>query len=241
MNEGGVVEVFAPAPPGTHPPLDFPDYRSTRLRHPNHDPLRLDPSKLDCGELAGPLFGEGTVAESDADLTIGPSGDAVGQRIIVTGRLLDGDGQPISGSLVELWQANASGRYRHVADNWPGALDPNFTGAGRFLTDADGTYRFTTIRPGAYPWGNHPNAWRPAHIHFSLFGRAFTQRLVTQMYFPGDPLFPFDPIFNSVRDPKARERMISRFDLDTTVPDWALAYNWDIVLRGPDETPPDVD
>ncbi len=136
-------------------------------------------------------------------MTIGPDGEAVGQRIIVTGRLLDAGGRPIAGSLIELWQANASGRYRHVSDGWPGTLDPNFTGAGRCLTDADGTYRFTTIRPGAYPWGNHPNAWRPAHLHFSLFGRSFTQRLVTQMYFPDDPLFFQDPIYLSVPEPIA--------------------------------------
>jgi protocatechuate 3,4-dioxygenase, beta subunit len=155
--------------------------------------------------------------------------------------VLDEDGRPIPGALVEVWQANAAGRYAHEVDRHPAPLDPNFTGAGRTITDGEGRYRFVTIKPGAYPWKNHPNAWRPAHIHFSLFGRAFTQRLVTQMYFPGDPLFPFDPIFNSVRDAKARERMISRFDLDATVPDWALAYQWDIVLRGPDETPPDPD
>ena len=134
-------------------------------------------------------------------------------------------------SLVEVWQANAAGRYHHAGDQHPAPLDPNFTGAGRTLTDADGAYRFVTIKPGAYPWQNHPNAWRPAHIHFSLFGRSFVQRLVTQMYFPGDPLFPFDPIFNSVRDPAARERLVAGFDLETTEPEWALAYRFDIVLR----------
>jgi protocatechuate 3,4-dioxygenase beta subunit len=140
-----------------------------------------------------------------------------------------------------VWQCNAAGRYIHPVDQHPAPLDPNFTGAGRIVTDADGNYRFVTIKPGAYPWGNHLNAWRPAHIHFSLLGPSFLTRLVTQMYFPGDPLFPFDPIFNSVPDAKGRERMVSRFDMDTTKPEWALGYIWDIVLRGPDATPLDND
>jgi protocatechuate 3,4-dioxygenase beta subunit len=155
--------------------------------------------------------------------------------------VLEEDGRPVRDTLVEVWQCNSTGRYRHGGDQHPAPLDPNFTGLGRCLTDAEGRYRFVTIKPGAYPWGNHENAWRPAHIHFSLFGRAFTQRLVTQMYFPGDPLFAHDPIFNSVRDPAARERMICAFDLDATEPQWALAYRWDIVLRGPRATPPDED
>jgi len=230
------IETFAPAPPGTHPPLDSPGYRSTHLRHPNRDPLQLDAGKLDRAELGGPLFGEGVVTDADADLTIGPDGEAVGQRIIVTGRLLDAGGQPIANSLVELWQANASGRYRHVSDRWPGTLDPNFTGNGRCLTDADGTYRFTTIRPGAYPWGNHPNAWRPAHLHFSLFGRSFTQRLVTQMFFPDDPLFFQDPIYDAVPE-RSRRALIAAYDHDTTIAEWALGFRFDMVLRGPDRTP----
>jgi protocatechuate 3,4-dioxygenase, beta subunit len=155
----------------------------------------------------------------------------------VHGRVLDGDGRPVSNSLVEIWQANAAGRYTHQGDGHPAPLDPNFGGAGRCLTDDEGRYRFVTIKPGAYPWGNHRNAWRPAHIHFSLFGPAFATRLITQMYFPGDPLFGQDPIFNSVRDPEARQRMISAFDLKTTEPEWALAYRFDIVLRGRDATP----
>ena len=224
--------------PNVHPPLDSPDYRSTRLRHPK-EPLVYLPETV--SETTGPQLGELRFGELDHDLTRQHAGPPLGERIIVSGRLLDGDGRPIRDSLVEIWQANAAGRYRHRWDTWDAPLDPNFSGAGRCVTDADGRYEFVTVKPGPYPWGNHPNAWRPAHIHFSLLGRAFAQRLVTQMYFPGDPLFPFDPIFNSVRDPKARERMIASFDLDTTVPDWALAYHWDIVLRGPDETPPDVD
>ncbi len=163
--------------------------------------------------LAGPVFGEDAVERARPRPDAGTPGEPLGERIIVTGRVLDDDGRPLRGALVEVWQANAGGRYRHEVDQHPAPLDPNFPGAGRCLTDDDGRYRFVTVKPGAYPWGNHENAWRPAHIHFSVFGRAFTQRLVTQMYFPGDPLFAFDPIFNSVRDPKARELLVSRFDL----------------------------
>jgi protocatechuate 3,4-dioxygenase, beta subunit len=221
---------------GSGPTLLHPDYRSTVLRAPDR-PLVPLPHTLT--EVTGPLLGEGRVREGDNDLIAQHRGEPQGQRIVVAGRVLDGDGRPVAGTLVEVWQANAGGRYAHDADRHPAPLDPNFTGAGRCLTDAEGRYRFVTIRPGAYPWKNHHNAWRPAHIHFSLFGRAFAQRLVTQMYFPGDPLFGQDPIFNSVRDPAARERMICRFDLSATVPEWALAYRWDIVLRGRDATPTD--
>jgi protocatechuate 3,4-dioxygenase beta subunit len=217
----------------THPPLDYPDYRSTALRHP-HRPLVPLPHRLT--EVTGPLLGEGRVGELDHDLTRQHAGEPLGERIIVTGRVLDGDGRPVPDTLVEVWQANAAGRYRHDADRHPAPLDPNFSGAGRCLTGADGGFRFVTVRPGAYPWKNHPNAWRPAHIHFSLFGRAFAQRLITQMYFPGDPLFAFDPILSSVPE-QARARLVSRLDLDTTVPQWALGYRWDIVLRGREATP----
>jgi protocatechuate 3,4-dioxygenase beta subunit len=216
------------------PPYVYPDYVSTRLRGPKR-PLVILPSALD--SLSGPVFGDETVGELDHDLTQGHDGEPQGQRIIVKGRVLERDGRPVRNALVEIWQANAAGRYHHRVDQHPAPLDPSFTGAGRCLTDDDGRYRFVTIKPGAYPWQNHPNAWRPAHIHFSIFGRAFSDRLVTQMYFPGDPLFPFDPIFNSIRDPKARERMISSFDLETTVPEWALAFDYDIVLDGPNGTP----
>jgi protocatechuate 3,4-dioxygenase beta subunit len=216
-------------PRGLHPPLDSPGYRSTARRAPSQ-PLLLLPQRLT--EVTGPLLGEDRVVAGDADLTTRHAGEPLGERIIVTGRVLDGDGRPIPGTLIEIWQANAAGRYRHVVDDHPAPLDPNFTGVGRCVTDASGRYRFVTIKPGAYPWGNQPNAWRPAHIHFSVFGRAFTQRLVTQMFFPGDPLFEYDPIFNSIPDPKARERLISRFDLSLTEPDWALGFEWDIVLRG---------
>ena len=190
------------------PPLLYPDYVGTRLRAPK-EPLVLLPSSF--SELTGPVFGDGPLRETDADLTRQHAGEPLGERIIVTGRVLGSDGKPLRGQLVEIWQANAAGRYFHSVDTHDAPLDPNFSGCGRCLTDGDGAYRFTTVLPGAYPWGNHPNAWRPKHIHFSLFGRAFPERLVTQMYFPGDPLFPFDPIFNSVTDAKARERMICRF------------------------------
>jgi protocatechuate 3,4-dioxygenase, beta subunit len=218
----------------SHPPLDSPDYRSTRLRAPTR-PLR--PLVPTLTEVTGPVLGSERVGELDHDLTRQHAGEPLGERIIVHGRVIESDGRPVPDTLIEIWQANASGRYRHKVDQHHAPLDPNFTGTGRTLTDRDGNFRFVTIKPGAYPWGNHANAWRPAHIHFSLFGRAFTQRLVTQMYFPGDPLFEFDPIFDSVRDERARQRMVSAFDLEATQPDWALAYRFDIVLRGRDSTP----
>jgi protocatechuate 3,4-dioxygenase beta subunit len=221
-------------PDGTHPPYVHPAYLSTALRAPSRQ-LQSLPQTLT--EINGPLLGEGLVGDLDHDLTRQHDGEPLGERIVVTGRVMDGDGRPVPNSLVELWQANSGGRYAHDSDRHPAPLDPNFTGVGRCMTDAAGTYRFVTIKPGAYPWRNHDNAWRPAHLHFSLFGRSFTQRLITQMYFPGDPLFGQDPIFNSVPDPRARERLISRFDLATTVPEWALGYRFDIVLRGRDATP----
>jgi protocatechuate 3,4-dioxygenase, beta subunit len=219
---------------GVDPPYDHFDYVGTLLRAPK-EPLVILPATLT--ELTGPAFGESAVGADDADLTRQHEGEPVGQRIVVSGRVLGSDGKPLRGQLVEIWQANASGRYRHATDTHDLPLDPNFSGAGRCLTDDDGRYRFVTVKPGAYPWPNHPNAWRPNHIHFSLFGRAFTERLVTQMYFPGDPLFPFDPIFNSIRDEKARERLVCGFDLELTEPEWALGFRWDIVLGGRQATP----
>jgi protocatechuate 3,4-dioxygenase beta subunit len=219
----------------THPPLDFPEYRATRLRAPRQ-PLVPLPHRLT--EVTGPLLGEGMVTGTDHDLTAQHDGEPLGERIVVEGRVLDAGGRPVAGTLVEVWQANAGGRYRHDVDRHPAPLDPNFSGAGRCVTDAEGRYRFVTVKPGAYPWRNHANAWRPAHIHFSLFGRAFTQRLITQMYFPGDPLFAFDPILGSVPE-AARERLVSQFDPEVTVPEWALGYRWDIVLRGRQATPLD--
>jgi protocatechuate 3,4-dioxygenase, beta subunit len=223
---------------GDNPKYDYPPYVSTGLRHPKK-PLLILPETL--SELTGPIYGESALEEFDNDLTRQFPGEPLGERIIVTGRLLDRDGRPVRGQLIEVWQANSAGRYKHEVDQHPAPLDPNFGGAGRCVTDDDGRYRFTTIKPGSYPWGNHPNAWRPAHIHFSILGRAFTERLVTQMYFPGDQLFDADPIFQSVRDEKARERMISRFSWDITTPDWAHGYEWDIVVGGPYATPLDED
>ena len=230
-------ELILPAyerPTGLHPPLRSPEYRSTVPRAPGRPPVLL-PQNLT--EVTGPLLGADRVGPTDNDLTRQHAGEPQGQRIIVHGRVLDSDGRAVPDTLVEIWQTNAAGRYRHVNDNWPAPLDPNFTGLGRTVTDAHGRYEFVTIKPGAYPWRNHRNAWRPAHIHFSLFGRAFTQRLVTQMYFPDDPLFGQDPVFNSVPDPAARRRLISRFELENTRPEWALAFGFDIVLRGTGATP----
>jgi protocatechuate 3,4-dioxygenase beta subunit len=220
--------------PGVDPPYDYPDYVGTRLRHPK-EPLVLLPHTL--SELTGPVYGDRAIRELDNDLTRQHAGEPLGERITVSGRVLGSDGRPLRGQLVEIWQANAAGRYAHAVDLHDAPLDPNFSGGGRCLTDDDGNYTFTTILPGHYPWPNHPNAWRPAHIHFSLFGRAFTERLVTQMYFPGDPLFPYDPIFNSIRDERARQRLVSSFELDLTVPDWSLGFRWDIVLGGREATP----
>jgi len=188
-------------------------------------------------ELTGPVFGRDAVGPLDHDLTQQHDAEPLGERIIVTGRVLDEDGRPIRHTLVELWQANAAGRYAHAIDRHDAPLDPNFSGCGRALTDEEGRYRFVTIKPGAYPWTNHQNAWRPAHIHFSLFGDAFLTRLVTQMYFPGDPLLPFDPVLNGIPDDAARERLVSTFDWDTTMPEHALGYRFDMVLRGRNATP----
>lgn len=222
-----------PAAPD-RPQSPYPGYLSTVLRSPLRPPIEL-PQRLT--EITGPLLGESRVGAHDHDLTVQHDGEPIGQRIVVHGRVLDGNGRGVPNTLVEVWQANACGRYRHENDNWGAPLDPNFDGLGRVLTDTDGWYRLITIRPGAYPWKNHPNAWRPAHIHFSLFGRAFTQRLVTQMYFPDDSLFFQDPIFNSVTSEEARRRMVSSFDLSATEPEWALGYRFDLVLVGSDITP----
>ncbi len=231
-------DAYSRAGNAADPPSLSPDYRSTVLRSPSR-PLVIIPQTL--SELTGPVYGHSDVQPGEADLTKQHAGEPQGERIIVQGRVLDESGRPVPNTLVEIWQCNAAGRYIHETDQHPAPLDPNFTGAGRVVTDDRGHYQFTTIKPGAYPWRNHHNAWRPAHIHLSLFGPSFLTRLVTQMYFPGDPLFPFDPIFNSVTDANARERMICRFDLETTKPEWALGYIFDIVLRGPAATPPDSD
>jgi protocatechuate 3,4-dioxygenase beta subunit len=229
-----IVTPYRRPEPGSQPLLRYDPYQATIRRAPKK-PLILLPHTL--SEVSGPLYGDGDISETDHDLTRQHTGEPLGERIIVTGRVLDEDGHAVPHALVEIWQANAAGRYFHQRDQHPAPLDPNFAGAGRTLTDENGAYRFVTIKPGAYPWLNHYNAWRPRHIHFSLFGPAFATRLVTQMYFPGDPLFAFDPIFQSIPDARARERLISKFDLEITQPQWALGYRFDIVLRGRDATP----
>lgn len=211
------------------PRLDYPPYRSTALRHPKSPLWDADPETI---ERHAPVFGHRDVDPLEADLTIGHAGEPIGERIVVLGRITDGERRPIRRQLVEIWQTNASGRYIHQRDQHPAPLDPNFTGVGRCLTDDDGRYWFQTIKPGPYPWRNHDNAWRPAHIHFSLFGTDFTQRLVTQMYFPGDPLFPLDPIYQSITDARAREALVATYDHDVTSHEWATGYRWDIVLTG---------
>ncbi len=225
---------FLPERPGTQPEYLHPPYVSSHLRAPRL-PLIVVPQTL--SELSGPVFGDRAFAEFDNDLTRQHTAEPIGERIIVSGRVLDENERPVRNALVEVWQANAAGRYRHKVDQHDAPLDPNFSGAGRFLTDDSGLYRFVTIKPGAYPWRNHANAWRPAHIHFSLFGAGLLTRLVTQMYFPGDPLLTFDPIYNSVPDDAARQRLISSFDFTNTVPETALAYRFDVVLRGRSATP----
>jgi protocatechuate 3,4-dioxygenase beta subunit len=220
--------------PGTQPPYLHPAYRSSIKRAPEK-PLVYLPHTL--SEVTGPSFGPQLIDVKACDLTRQHPGEPLGERIILTGHVLDEDARPVPNTLIEIWQANAAGRYLHKHDQHQAPLDPNFTGCGHTLTDAEGRYRFVTIKPGAYPWGNHPNAWRPAHIHVSVFGPAFATRLVTQMYFPGDPLLPFDPIFNGTPNAQARNRLISLFDWETTIPDQALGYRFDIILNGREATP----
>ncbi len=226
---------FRPYVPGTQPPLDAPAYGSTHKRHPNRALVPL-PGGQTATELTAPRF---TPARYPAlaDLSRAGTHEAQGERIIVEGRVLDEAGRPVPGVMVEIWQANAAGRYNHARDQHDAPLDPDFTGIGRVFADAEGRYRFTSVKPGAYPWRNHHNAWRPNHIHYSLFGPGFAQRLVTQMYFPGDPLLPLDPIFNATPDPAARSRLVASFDLGVTQPEWALGYRFDFVLRGRGQTP----
>ena len=216
-----------------HTLYDFPPYRSSVLRHPTKNPRLVDPETI---ELWSPAFGQRDVSQIESDLTLQHRGEPQGERITVTGRVTDSWGRPLANQLVEIWQANAAGRYIHQRDQHPAPLDPNFTGAGRTITNDKGEYFFTTIKPGPYPWKNHVNAWRPAHIHFSLFGSGFTQRIITQMYFPGDPLFALDPIYNTIRSQKDRDRLISTYDHDLTVPEFSMGYRWDIVVDGPDAT-----
>jgi protocatechuate 3,4-dioxygenase beta subunit len=219
----------------THPPLLHPPYESTALRAPSKPLL---PLAHGLAETTGPVFGHESLGPLDGDMTKNGrrNGEPLGERIVVTGRVLDEDGRPVRGALIELWQANAAGRYVHKVDQHDAPLDPNFLGAGRCVSNDEGAYRFYTIKPGAYPWSNHFNAWRPNHIHFSLFGASIAARLVTQMYFPGDPLLDLDPIFKGT-PAAARERLISRFSLDVTEPNFCLGYVFDIVLRGRHATP----
>ena len=222
-----------PFAPGTQPPLDSPSYRSTAKRHPSRPLVHL-PTGHTMTETTAPRFDPARYPAT-VDLTHGKG--ALGERIIVEGRVLDEDGRPQAGVMIEIWQANAAGRYDHPSDQHDAPLDPNFRGTGRIFSDAEGRYRFTTIKPGSYPWRNHHNAWRPNHIHYSLFGSGFAQRMITQMYFPGDPLLALDPIFLCTPDEAARNRLVAGFDLDVTQPEWALGYRFDIVLRGRLQTP----
>jgi protocatechuate 3,4-dioxygenase beta subunit len=233
-----IVRPYGPKTYSDHPPFNYPDYRSTVLRAPTKDMVKIVQT-LSETTGPGPVWTE--LSEEDADLTTnaGTGGTALGQRIIVTGKVLDEAGDPVPNTLIEIWQANASGRYAHWRDEeHPAPLDPNFLGAGQCITGEDGTYRFTTVVPGPYPWPNHRNAWRPSHIHFSLMGPALGARLVTQMYFEGDPLLGLDPIYNSAPE-HSRERMIASYDHDVTEENWATGYRWDIVIRGPLATPTD--
>ena len=222
--------------PESHPPYLHEAYRSTVLRAPRHASIPI-PQTL--SELTGPVYGHDDIHPLDSDLTrsAARNGEPLGERIIVVGRVLDENDRPVPHALVEVWQANAAGRYVQANDQHPAPLDPNFCGGGRCLTNEAGEYAFTTIKPGAYPWRNHENAWRPAHIHFSLFGANFLSRLVTQMYFPGDPLLALDPIFNGIRDERARNRLVSSYAHDVTRAEWALGYRFDIVLSGSRMTP----
>ena len=225
---------FDPVPAGTWPDLLHSPYRATARRGPRLAPLRVAAPAATAQPLG---FGAALATPADADLTTRGTAPPLGEKIVVTGRVTDEDGHPVRESLVEVWQCNAAGRYWHPRDQHNAPLDPNFFGFGKFVTDRDGRYRFVTIKPGAYPWGNHAKAWRPAHIHFSLFGNVLAQRLVTQMYFPNDPLFAYDPIFQSVPDEAARQRLVSRVSMDETVGDEMLGYVFDIVLRGRGATP----
>jgi protocatechuate 3,4-dioxygenase beta subunit len=229
-----VIEAFPPVPPGTWPPNDYPDYRSSARRAPRAAAIAIPQT---VSELSGPGVEAARAPAAQLDLTRHDGQEAIGQRIIVCGRVADQHGRPERNAVIEVWQANAAGRYRHDGDRHDAPLDPGFAGGGMLMTDDTGAYAFVTIEPGVYPWGNHYNAWRPRHIHFSLFGAAWAARLVTQMYFPGDPLLDSDPIFRSTPDPAARARLVAAFDPARTAPDHALAFRFDIVLRGPAGTP----
>ncbi|ATE70700.1 protocatechuate 3,4-dioxygenase subunit beta [Lysobacter capsici] len=218
----------------TQPDFIHAPYQSSVLRGPRQAPIAIVPG---LSEVTGPDFSRLALGEHEHDLTRGHAGEPLGERIVVSGRVLDENGRPVRRGLIEMWQANASGRYLHARDQHDAPLDPNFSGAGRALTDDQGRYRFITVKPGAYPWRNHYNAWRPAHLHFSLFGASFGTRLITQMYFPGDPLLEFDPIYHCVADAQARQRMVAQLDWENAINEYALAYRFDIVVRGRHQTP----
>ena len=225
---------FAPVAQGVYPSPVHAPYKSTRLRGPLQSALRIG---APAASLLAFQIPPALVKPLDADLTAQGAGVPLGEKIGVTGRVVDEDGLPVTHSLIEVWQCNSAGRYFHSKDQHAAPLDPNFFGFGKFLTDENGRYRFITIKPAAYPWGNHPNAWRPAHIHFSLFGNVYAQRLVTQMYFPGDPLHALDPILNSIYDERARQSLVAQFSIEESVCDVMLGYTFDIVLRGRAATP----
>jgi protocatechuate 3,4-dioxygenase beta subunit len=227
---------FARPRAGVQPPTLYPDYQSTQKRAPQRPPIRFEHT---LSEITGPAFAEHWAGPDATDLTRQHKGEPLGERIIVEGRVLDEDGRPVPGTLLELWQCNAAGRYHHPVDQHDAPLDPNFTGAGQVVTGTDGFYRFLTIKPGAYPWRNQPNAWRPAHLHFGVFGSGFVTRLVTQMYFPGDPLLAYDPIYQSTADQEARERLVCAYVPELSEAEWALGYRFDLVLRGRAATPAD--
>jgi protocatechuate 3,4-dioxygenase, beta subunit len=224
---------FRPVAPGSQPPNDTESYGSTHLRHPTRPLLRIPQTVT---ETTGPRFVSSRIA-STTDLSTVDGHAAVGERIVVRGKVMDENDHPVPHTMIEIWQANAAGRYAHPGDQHDAPLDPNFHGGGRVFSDAEGWYQFTTIKPGAYPWRNHHNAWRPNHIHYSLFGTGFGSRVITQMYFPGDPLLTLDPIFLAIPDAACRERLVAQFDLDVTIPERALGYRFDFVLRGRDATP----
>ncbi|HEX3349178.1 MAG TPA: protocatechuate 3,4-dioxygenase subunit beta [Acetobacteraceae bacterium] len=227
------VTPFRPAPAGSQPDNNSPQYGSTHKRHPKQPLVKFAQTIT---EVSGPSFSPAHFP-SIVDMAHVNGHEAMGERIIVRGRVTDESGRPVLETMIEIWQANAAGRYNHPRDQHDAPLDPDFIGEGRVFTDAEGWYEFATIKPGAYPWRNHHNAWRPNHIHYSFFGPGFATRLITQMYFPGDPLLELDPIFNTVPDPAARQRLVSKFDLEITKPEWALGYRFDVVLRGHEATP----
>lgn len=237
MTESGIVHGYRQPPEGTQPPYISSPYRSTRLRGPEQAPIGIADLQDELAEVSGPSFEQVRIEQGCADLTLHPQGEPLGERIYVTGRVLDDGGRPVPNTLVEIWQCNSAGRYLHKNDQHDAPLDPHFRGEGRVLTDAEGRYCFKTIRPGPYPWRNHFNAWRPAHIHFSVFGCGLANRLVTQMYFPGDPLLDFDPIYHSIPDSRARARLVAALDWEQAVSEYALGYQFNIILRGRFSTP----